>query len=451
MTALCAARRKGGGGGGKGGGKRGARQTLAEMTQRLKAQKAAKDAAAAKRREQLEQIDSDDLTEEWLAEHWADSADRLGRVVGGAERHGQVLVEVVRSADAENPGAEVESLRSGGAAAALETLWSEQKESSLELSEPIICEVPRGKRAPCLPPIVGDIVCLTRGGVADAQAIVTDVLPRHTSLMRRHPNIGARSQLLCANLDLVVLVVSVEPNFSEGMVDRVLVSAHAQGLDVAVVLNKVDLVPQGSAARVEVDDRLSDYRDIGYPVLCVSAITGEGMPELRQLLSGRVSILVGNSGVGKSHLLNKLGHGEIEVRVGAISNRLKLGCHTTTTSTLHHLPCAEGEQEAVLIDSPGARRFAIWDVEAKFLKDHFVEFLPFASRCRYGNCSHTQKEAGCAVRAAVEAGHISSRRYQSFQRIRDDLLAEREGVWDAQRYTTATPDDAPLPVAELKF
>ena len=268
------------------------------------------------------------------------------------------------------------------------------------------------------------------------------VLPRKTTLLRRHPTTPAKPQMLCANLDLVVLVVSVEPNFSEGMVDRILVSAHAQGLEVAVVLNKADLVPEGSAGRHEVDRRLRVYERVGYPAVRVSAVSGEGLKELRKLLAGRTSILVGNSGVGKSHLLNALGGGEIEARVGEISEKLKLGKHTTTTSTLHRLP-GEGEA-ALLIDSPGARRFSIWDVEAGELKDHFVEFLEPAGRCKFSNCSHLG-EPGCAVRQAVEDGDIPEERHRSYARIRADLAAGMEGGQiNPGDLSTASGDDRDL-------
>jgi len=138
-----------------------------------------------------------------------------------------------------------------------------------------------------------------------------------------------------------------------------------------------------------------------------------------------MSILIGNSGVGKSELLNCLGRGQIAARVGEISERLKLGRHTTTTSTLHRLP-GEG-QAALLVDSPGARRFSIWDVGAEELKDHFVEFLPYAGRCRFKDCSHLQ-EPGCAVREALEAGKIPQERFSSYAQIRRHLLAGREGL-----------------------
>merc|ERR1719253_954099 len=163
--------------------------------------------------------------------------DAVGRVVGGAERHGQILVELL------DQGQE------GGAA------------------EPILCEIPRGRRAPKEVPIVGDMLrVILEPGVGMTEASVAEVLPRKTTLLRRHPTTPAKPQLLCANLDLVVLVVSVEPNFSEGMVDRILVSAHAQGLEVAIVLNKADLVPEGSAERHDVDRRLRVYERVGYPV-----------------------------------------------------------------------------------------------------------------------------------------------------------------------------------------
>lgn len=258
---------------------------------------------------------------------------------------------------------------------------------------------------------------------ADAEAVVEEVLPRKSTLVRRRAGSPHQAQVLCANLDLAVLVLSTEPNFSEGMVDRVLVSAHAQGLEVVIVLNKADLLDDSE--RIEVEKRLSVYELAGYKVLLVSALDGQNVEQLRELLCGRTSILIGNSGVGKSQLLNALGEGQIAATVGDISERLKLGRHVTTTSSLHRLPGA-GEP-AYLIDSPGARRFSIWDVEAAELKDHFVEFLPEAGKCKFSNCNHLE-EPGCAVKEAVEEGKISRQRYNSYVSIRQNLLQGQEGT-----------------------
>ncbi|CAJ1442065.1 unnamed protein product [Effrenium voratum] len=308
-----------------------------------------------------------------------------GRVVGGAERHGQVLVKV-------------------------------------EDREATICQILKGRRAPNLEPVVGDRVqILWTSAAADAVAVVEEVLPRKTSLIK-HASVSPKPQLLCANLDLAVVVVSVEPNFSEGMVDRVLVSAHAQGLDAALVLNKVDLLD--GAERRKVEQRLFVYERIGYRVVFVSALNGDGLEDLKQLLAHRTSILLGNSGVGKSHLLNELGEGQISAAVGSISAKLKLGKHVTTTTTLHRLP---GMEEAYLIDSPGARRFGLWDVQPEELKDHFVEFLPLARECKFADCRHLE-EPSCAVKEAVEEGRISRKRYLSYRRIHGLLQEGLEGT-----------------------
>jgi ribosome biogenesis GTPase len=227
------------------------------------------------------------------------------------------------------------------------------------------------------------------------------------------------------------------------MVDRVLVSAHAQGLEAAIVLNKCDLISPGTAELDEVQARLEPYERIGYPVLRTSAQTGDGVLELRTLLSGKTSILIGNSGVGKSHLLNCLSAGQIQARVGEINSRLRLGTHTTTTSTLHRLPPRENGEEdgSLLIDSPGARRFSIWDVEAEDLKDHFVEFLPLARHCRFRSCDHLNTP-DCAVKDAVQMAQIPLERYKRYARIRECLLAGREGDIDglADQLTTGGSD-----------
>eukprot|EP00434_Breviolum_minutum_P020551 symbB.v1.2.018121.t3/scaffold1433.1/size119041/1 len=377
------------------------RPTMAEIEAKLRARKERRKLLEEQKTEPDSSESSvpeevEDANEE--SEEWFDFGRAMGRVVGGAERHGQVLVRVEDST--------------------------------------VICQIPKGRRAPNLEPIVGDMVnVLWTSAAADAEAIVEEVLPRKTTLVRRHAT-AAKPQLLCANLDLAILVLSVEPNFSEGMVDRVLVSVHAQNLDVVLVLNKADLVPKGSQARHDVERRLSIYERIGYKVLFVSALEGEGVKELRELLAGRTSILVGNSGVGKSHLLNRLGEGQIAVTVGSISEKLKLGRHVTTTTTLHRLP-GSGDA-AYLIDSPGARRFSIWDVRPEELKEHFVEFLPYANGCKFSDCRHLEacavrtlssfvwllairvldcQEPACQVKEAVEEGYIPRERYMSYKRI----------------------------------
>ncbi|CAE7237832.1 rsgA [Symbiodinium natans] len=380
-------------------GKKGRGPTLADIEARLRERKRRRE--SLKRKEelavsnsQMEETEETEETEEAEEaeeteeeEAWDDFGRATGRVVGGAERHGQVLVKVTDS------------------------------------NEATICQIPRGRRAPKLQPIVGDEVSIVFTAAAgDAEAVVEEVLPRKSTLVRRRAG-TPQAQVLCANLDLALLVLSLEPNFAEGMVDRVLVSAHAQGLEVAIVLNKVDLLEPSQ--RDEVESRLAVYESVGYKVLLVSALEGDNMEELRQLLCGRTSILIGNSGVGKSELLNALGEGQIAAAVGEISERLKLGRHVTTTSTLHRLP-GDGEP-AYLIDSPGARRFSIWDVTAAELKDHFLEFLPLAQKCKFSNCNHLE-EPDCAVKEALEEGRISRQRYDSYVSIRQSLLEGQEGV-----------------------
>ncbi|CAK9094914.1 unnamed protein product [Durusdinium trenchii] len=363
------------------------RTTLAQIQARLRARKEARD-----RRQSLKRDEEIPETEEEVSdeddEDWEDFGYASGYVVGGAERHGQVLVKVNQ--------------------------------------QTLVCRIPKGRRAPNMEPIVGDEVKIR---TSDAEAVVEEVLPRRSTLIRRQT---MKPQVLCANLDLAVLVLSTEPNFSEGMVDRVLVSAHAQSLDVVLVLNKADLVPRGSEARHRVERRLFVYEKIGYKVLFVSALEGEGLEDLRSLLGGRTSILVGNSGVGKSCLLNKLGQGQIEVTVGDISEKLKLGRHITTTTTMHRLP-GEGPP-AFLIDSPGARRFSIWDVKPEELKEHFIEFIPFARHCKFSDCRHLQ-EPGCMVKQAVEEGDVPPERYMSYQRIYQVLLEGTEGSFRSALWT----------------
>lgn len=407
--------------------------SLAEMTQQLKNKKAEDERKKSEQRARETALA--------LAQQQAELEAVVGRVVGGADRHGEVLIDfglaaITAGGAAGNASAafacsdsakvDAEAPCPGQATGAAEPSAA-QVDAAAAFPEPVVCKLIESIEL-SVDPIVGDIVRVARGisGAGEEPAVV-EVLPRRTELLRRHAR-RKRPQILCANLDLAVLVVSVAPDFHRAMVDRVTVCAHKQGYDLAIVLNKIDLVPEGTPEREEVDARLAEYEALGYRVLRASAITGEGLPELKRLLAGQTSIFIGNSGVGKSHLLNALSDGQIEARVNAIS-RIKLGTHTTTTTTMHCLPCAGDEPQARLIDSPGARRFAIWDVEPDELCDHFVEFLDFAPRCCFRNCAHLG-ELGCAVEAAVEQGVISKRRYESYRNIRDNLLNGLEENFD---------------------
>jgi ribosome biogenesis GTPase len=229
---------------------------------------------------------------------------------------------------------------------------------------------------------------------------------------------SAASQLLAANVDLVLCVTSpASPPFRPRFLDRALIQADAAGISPVIVCNKDDL----SGDDPDVEERLEDFRRIGYPVLRLSAKTGEGLDALRSLIAGSFSVLVGQSGVGKSSLINAL-LPDSHIRVGAINEKYDRGNHTTTMAAMAELPgLAPG---TFLIDTPGIRRFVPDGVKAEDLILYMREFAPLAGACTYGlSCSH-RIEPGCKIMEAVDAGVIHEDRYESFLRIQDELAGK---------------------------
>ena len=254
----------------------------------------------------------------------------------------------------------------------------------------------RGLRVVC-----GDRVRWRPGAEAGDGAVLGQ-LPRRTELTR--PDRRGRVEVLAANLDLIVVVLAPEPPVDPFVTDRYLAAAEVMDCAAIVVANKCDLdapPPQG----------LAEYERIGYPVVQVSAETGTGTDELAGMLSGHCGILVGQSGVGKSSLLNTLVPGS-DVPTGTLSDATGEGRHTTTASMLHDLP-GGGE----LIDSPGVRDYAPALRDPDEVVRGFREIAAAAPHCRFADCRHL-REPNCAVKAAVEAGAISPRRYESYRRLR---------------------------------
>jgi ribosome biogenesis GTPase len=225
---------------------------------------------------------------------------------------------------------------------------------------------------------------------------------------------GQSPQLLAANVDLVLCVASPgSPPFRPRFLDRLLVQAEYSGIRGVIVLNKNDLEDD-----LDVDERLEDFVRIGYPVFRVSAQTGEGLTALKTLVGGKFSVMVGQSGVGKSSLLNAL-TGNPDLRVGDLSEKYDRGTHTTTMATLVPVPTPEGF--GWVIDTPGIRRLVPHGMGADDLALYFREFAPLVGLCTFGlSCTH-QTEPGCKIMEAVDAGVIHEDRYESFLRLRDEL------------------------------
>ncbi|MDR0568593.1 MAG: ribosome small subunit-dependent GTPase A [Spirochaetaceae bacterium] len=231
------------------------------------------------------------------------------------------------------------------------------------------------------------------------------------------PHKSAAVQVLAANVDLLLCVTTPSaPPFRPRFLDRLLVQAEIAGIPPLIVCNKCDL----SENDPDVEERLSDFIRIGYPAVKVSARTGEGIAELKNLLKNRFSVLIGQSGVGKSSLINAL-IPHSGVKVGALTEKYDRGSHTTAMSSMLEIPGSAG----CIIDTPGVRRFVPEGVAPEEVIRYMREFTPLAGKCTYGHsCSH-RSEPGCKILEAVTAGFIHEDRYESFLRIQDELRAER--------------------------
>ena len=259
------------------------------------------------------------------------------------------------------------------------------------------------------PVAVGDRVrCELDGPVADEQhpAVIKEVLPRSNYVIRRSTNLSRQSHVIAANLDQALLVVTLYfPEIKLPFLDRLLVTCEVYGVPAVIVLNKMDLYRE--LAPEQVSDFCRIYRDAGYKVLECSALTGEGVDELRGLCTGRTSLVSGESGVGKSSIIKALDP-SLDPKVGRISEAHLQGRHTTSLYEMY--PLAGG---GFLVDTPGLRGFGLVDLEKEEISKYFPEMLRVADDCRFVPCTHTH-EPGCAVKAALEAGKISPERYNSY-------------------------------------
>jgi ribosome biogenesis GTPase len=258
---------------------------------------------------------------------------------------------------------------------------------------------------------VGDDVGLEPGMRGGAWAIA-EILPRRSKLARRAPGGGHGERVVAANVDQVVVVFAIaKPEPHPRMLDRFLVIAEANDLAARVIVNKVDLASEDAAR-----DRFIAYERAGYSVHFTSAKSERGLPAVRSMLSGRRSVFTGPSGVGKSSLLNALFPGA-HLRVGAISESVNKGRHTTVGALMLPLPVAEG---GYVIDTPGLREIGLWELPVRALDDCFPELRALRDECRFADCRHLA-EPDCAVRAAVQSGAVSPERYDSYLTLREEL------------------------------
>lgn len=267
------------------------------------------------------------------------------------------------------------------------------------------------------PVAVGDVVTVSKS--ADDADFITAIEPRRNYIIRRASNLSKESHILAANIDLAIIVASLrDPLTPTTFIDRFLATAEAYSVNAAVAFNKKDLWD-------EVDVMLADtlknlYESIGYKVLFISAKTGDGLDELRNLTAEKTTLLAGNSGVGKSSIINAL-IPDAGLKTGEISELHHTGTHTTTFSEMLQLPYG-----GYIIDIPGVRAFGTIDFKPEEVGHFFPEIFRESQNCRYGDCKHIG-EPGCAVVPAVENHYISESRFASYLSILEEVL-EKDGA-----------------------
>ena len=269
------------------------------------------------------------------------------------------------------------------------------------------------------PVAVGDIVTVGEPG-ADGTAFITAISPRRNYIIRRASNLSKESHIIAANIDEAMLVVTLaHPTTSTTFIDRFLATATAYNVPASLIINKTDLLTSADDRELlEAVEYL--YRSVGYDVFPVSAKTGDGLEKLRAKLAGRLTLFSGNSGVGKTTLINDLIPG-LNLRTAEISAVHDTGMHTTTFSELFRLPGSEG---GAIIDTPGVRGFGTIDFDRNEVSHFFPELFKESENCRFGNCTHTH-EPGCAVLKALDEGRVAQSRYTSYLSILDDTADDK--------------------------
>lgn len=260
------------------------------------------------------------------------------------------------------------------------------------------------------PIAVGDRVKITLN--AEGTAFITEIEDRKNYIIRRASNLSKQSHIIAANLDQCMLIVTVNyPETSTTFIDRFLASAEAYRVPVCLIFNKTDRYSEEESSYL--DALIHLYTHIGYPCLKISALNETGLDEIKQALKGKITLLSGHSGVGKSTLINAI-LPEQSLKTGEISTAHNTGMHTTTFSEMFPL-----EEGGYLIDTPGIKGFGTFDMEEEEIGHYFKEIFEFSANCKYNNCTH-RHEPGCAVREAVEKHFISESRYTSYLSMMED-------------------------------
>ena len=256
------------------------------------------------------------------------------------------------------------------------------------------------------PVAVGDRVEIVTN--QEGTAFISGIEDRRNYIIRKSQNLSKQSHIIAANVDLAFLVATIaHPQTSTTFIDRFLASAEAYSVPVVIVFNKVDLLQDDEDAMRYLDMMVNLYETVGYRCVRVSAVTGEGLDQLQSMLHDQITLLSGNSGVGKSTIINRLLPG-VNLRTAEISEAHDTGMHTTTFSEMLPLP-----QGGYLIDTPGVKGFGSFDMQPEEIGSYFKEIFHFSKDCRFSNCTHTH-EPGCAVIKAMEDHYIALSRYQSY-------------------------------------
>lgn len=236
--------------------------------------------------------------------------------------------------------------------------------------------------------------------------VIEAVEPRSSEFVR--PDFYDGLKPVASNIDQILIVSALLPDLTPNIIDRYLVAVEQLDITPVIVINKMDLLSENNKELVEKTIEL--YQEIGYQVVTLSAKQEDGVEVVHQLLKDKTSVFVGQSGVGKSSLVNAI-MPEVNIATKQVSDNSRLGQHTTTASRLYRL-----EHGGSVIDSPGVREFAMWHLENEQILNGFVEFRPFLNQCKFRDCKH-QKDPGCALKQAIKEGQVSEQRYQSYLRI----------------------------------